>query len=69
MTDVDELLSRLRNLESIPLDSEFKASLRERARRRVRRPARRAPLASLAVCGTALVYLSWALHFASSLYQ
>lgn len=68
MTDVDELLSRLRNLESIPLEGEFKAALRQRARRRVRGPARRAPLASVAVFGTALVYLGWALHFASALY-
>ncbi|MES1174669.1 MAG: hypothetical protein ABUL62_10080 [Myxococcales bacterium] len=67
MTDVDELLSRLRNLEPIPLDGELKASLQRRARRRVRGP-RRAPLASVAVFGTALVYLGWALHFASSLY-
>jgi type VI protein secretion system component VasF len=68
MTDVDELLSRLRNLEPIPLSLEFKASLRQRARHRVRRPVRRAPLASAAVFGTALVYLGWALHFASALY-
>lgn len=68
MTDVDELLSRLRKLEPIPLNGELKASLRERGRRRVRGPARRAPLASLAVFGTALVYLGWALHFASALY-
>jgi hypothetical protein len=68
MTDIDELLSRLRNLESIPLDAEFNASLRQRARRRVRGPARPAHLASLAVCSTALVYLGWALHFTSSLY-
>jgi hypothetical protein len=68
MTDVDELLSRLRNLEPIALDGEFKTSLQQRARRRVRGPVRRAPLASLAVFGTALVYLGWALHFASALY-
>ena len=68
MTDVDELLSRLRNLEPIPLDVGFKASLQQRARRRVRGPARRTPLASLAVFGTALVYLGWALHFTSALY-
>jgi hypothetical protein len=44
MTELDELLSRLRKLEPIALDREFKASLQQRARRRVR-GARRAPLA------------------------
>lgn len=68
MTDVDELLSRLKNLQSIPLDDDFKASLGQRARRRVRGPARRAPLASVAVLGTVVVYMTWALHFASALY-
>jgi len=68
MTDVDELLSRLKNLPSIPLDSGFKAELGQRARRRVQRPVRRAPLASVAVLGTVIVYLTWALHFTSALY-
>ena len=68
MTDVDELLSRLRRLEPIVLDDEFSASVQRRARHRVRGPARSAPFASLAVCGTVIVYLSWALHFASALY-
>ena len=68
MTDVDELLSRLRNLQSIPLDGEFKVALRQRARQRLGAPARRAPLESIAVFGTAFVYLGWALHFASALY-
>ncbi len=68
MTDVDELLSRLKKLEKIPLEAEFSESLKQRARRRVREPARRAPLASVAVFGTVIVYLGWALHFASALY-
>ncbi|MET0794240.1 MAG: hypothetical protein ABW061_22145 [Polyangiaceae bacterium] len=68
MTDVDELLSRLRKLESIPLDREFKASLQQRARRRVPGTKRRAPIAFAAVFGTVVVYLGWALHFASALY-
>ena len=68
MTDVDELLSRLRNLEPIALDEEFSASVQRRARRRVRGRARSAPFASLAVVATVIVYLGWALHFTSALY-
>ena len=49
MTELDELLSRLRKLEPIALDREFKASLQQRARSRRVRGARRAPLASFAV--------------------
>ncbi len=68
MTEVDELLARLRRLEPIPLETEFDARLRAQGRRRLRRPAPSAPLASLAVLGTVVVYLGWALHFASALY-
>ena len=68
MTDVDELLARLRKLEPMPLETEFDAQLRARGHRRLRRPAPSAPLASLAVLGTVVVYLTWALHFASALY-
>ena len=68
MTDVDELLSRLKNLPSIPLDSDFKAALGQRARRRVQKRVRRAPFASIAVLGTVIAYMTWALHFTSALY-
>lgn len=68
MNEIDELLSRLRKLEPIALDHSFKDSVRERARARIRRTARPAPLASVLVFGTALIYLGWALRFTSSLY-
>ncbi|MEI9941517.1 MAG: hypothetical protein WDO69_30220 [Pseudomonadota bacterium] len=72
MTEVDELLARLRKLPAVALDSEFKASVHARARRRVRRPAPPAPfasLASLALGVTVVLYLGWALHFTSALYR
>ncbi len=69
MTEVDELLARLRKLPAVALDSEFKASVRARARRRVRTPAPFAALASLALAITVVLYLGWALHFASALYR
>ncbi|HEX3850600.1 MAG TPA: hypothetical protein VHW01_06510 [Polyangiaceae bacterium] len=68
MTEFDELLSRLRKLEPIALDGQFKASLQQRARRRVR-GARGAPLASFAVAATVVVYLGWALRVAGALYR
>jgi hypothetical protein len=68
MTEFDELLSRLRKLEPIALDRDFKASLQERARRRVR-GARSAPLASFAAAATVVVYLGWALRVAGALYR
>ena len=68
MTDLDELLARLRKLEPIALDEPFRQQVQERARLRVRRAKRPAPLASLAVFTTVVVYLGWALDFASSLY-
>jgi len=69
MTEVDELLARLRKLPPIALDSEFKASVHARARRRVARPVRSTPIASFALAGTVVMYLGWALHFASGLYR
>jgi len=68
MTEVDELLARLRKLEPMPLETEFDERLRARGRQRLRRPAPSAPLASLAVLGTVVVYLGWALHFVAALY-
>ena len=68
MTKLDELLSRLGKLEPIALDGDLKASLQARARRRVRRPARSAPVASFALLCTVFVYLGWALHFTCGLY-
>lgn len=68
MTEIDELLSRLRKLEPVRLDAEFKARVRERVRPSLRRPApRRAPLVSFAAFATAIVYLGWALHFTRAL--
>jgi len=67
MTEVDELLARLRKLPAVALDSEFEALVHARARRRVRR--RQAPLAALALAVTVVLYLGWALHFTSALYR
>jgi len=69
MTEVDELLARLRKLPAVPLDSEFKAALQARAHRRMRRPARSAPFASLMLAGTVVLYLGWAFQFTSALYR
>jgi hypothetical protein len=72
MTEVDELLARLRKLPAVALDSEFKASVQARGRLRLQRPARPtpfAPLASLALAITVVLYLGWALHFTSALYR
>jgi len=68
MTELDELLSRLRRLEPMAPDREFSRVVQERGRRRLRSPVRSAPIASLAVLGTAVVYLGWALQFANALY-
>ncbi|HYQ26883.1 MAG TPA: hypothetical protein VER04_06680 [Polyangiaceae bacterium] len=72
MTEVDELLARLRKLPTVSIDRELEAALHARARRRVRlsaRPAPFVPLASLALAVTVVLYLGWALHFASTLYR
>ena len=72
MTEVDELLARLRKLPAVALDTEFKASVQKRARQRVQRSARPAPLASLAsltLAITVVLYLGWALQFTSALYR
>ena len=72
MTEVDELLARLRKLPALSLDGELEASLRARAVRRLRGPARPAPfapLASFALAVTIVLYLGWALQFASALYR
>ena len=72
MTEVDELLARLRKLPAVALDSDFKAAVHVHARRRLRGPARPAPFApfaSLALAVTIVLYLGWALHFTSALYR
>jgi len=69
MTEVDELLARLRKLPAVPLDSEFKAAVHAGALRRLRRPPRRAPFTSLALAVTVVLYLGWALRFTSALYR
>ena len=68
MTDVDELLSRLRNLPPVQVDAELSASVQRRGRRRVTVVERPAAFASFAVFCTVVVYLGWALHFTSALY-
>jgi len=69
MTEFDELLSRLRKLPPIALDPELSRAVQQRGRRRLRSGARSAPLASLAVAATVIVYLGWALRFTSALYR
>ena len=69
MTEIDELLSRLRKLEPIALDREFMTDVQQRARRRVKPRVRATPWASCLVFGTAFTYLAWALQFTSALYR
>jgi hypothetical protein len=69
MTEVDQLLSRLRRLEPIAPDAEFAADVQRRSRQRLRAGGARSALASLLVLGTVVAYLGWALHFTSSLYR
>jgi type VI protein secretion system component VasF len=69
MTEVDELLARLRKLPAVSLDSELEASLRARAVRRLRGRARPTPFAALALAATVVLYLGWALQFTSALYH
>ena len=69
MTEVDELLARLRKLEPIVLEREFSQSVQRRGRARLRARGRRSPLASTIVLGTVVAYLGWALHFTSGLYR
>jgi len=69
MTEVDELLARLRKLPAVAVDSELEAGLHARAVRRLRKGPRPAPLASFALAGTVVLYLGWALGFASALYH
>jgi type VI protein secretion system component VasF len=69
MTEMDELLARLRKLEPVALDPEFSRFVQQRARQRLRARVRSAPFASMFVLGTVVTYLGWALHFASSLYR
>jgi len=69
MTEVDELLARLRKLPAVSLDRELEASLRARAVRRLRVRARPTPFAVLALAATVVLYLGWALQFTSALYR
>lgn len=69
MTEFDELLSRLRKLDPITPDPPLRHAVRQRGRRVLRAGARSAPVASLAVVATVIVYLGWALRFASALYR
>jgi type VI protein secretion system component VasF len=72
MTEVDELLARLRKLPAVELDGHFKAAVQARAHQRMRGASRRAPfasLASLALGLTVVLYLGWALQFTSALYR
>ncbi|HEX3775025.1 MAG TPA: hypothetical protein VHV51_11210 [Polyangiaceae bacterium] len=69
MTEVDELLARLRKLEPIALDPELSRRTLDRARMRARARPRNARLASSMVFGTVVAYLGWALHFVSALYH
>ena len=69
MTDVDELLGRLRKLAPIEIEPGFSRSVQRRGRERLRAGTRRSALASSAVLATVLAYLGWALHFANGLYR
>jgi hypothetical protein len=69
MTDVDELLERLRRLDPIEIEAEFSRSVQRRGRERLRSGRRSSKLASGLALGTVVAYLGWALHFASGLYR
>jgi hypothetical protein len=69
MTDVDELLERLRKLDPIEIEAEFLRSVQRRGRERLRAVPRKSKLASSLVLGTVVAYLGWALHFANGLYR
>jgi len=69
MTEVDELLARLRKLEPIVLEREFSRSVHRRGRERLSARARKSSLATTVVLGTVVAYLGWALHFTSGLYR
>ena len=69
MTEVDELLARLRNLEPIEPDRDFSRSVVLRGRSQLRARPRRSPFASTVVLGAVVAYLGWALHFTSELYR
>jgi len=69
MTEVDELLARLRKLQRIELEPEFSRLTQVRARARLRSRPRSTALASSVVFGAVVAYLGWALHFTSALYR
>ena len=68
MTDVDELLARLRKLPPLAPSPELRAHVLALGSARARRKLPPAPLASLAVGAAVIVYLSWAMSFAGALY-
>jgi hypothetical protein len=69
MTEVDELLARLRKLEPIGLEPEFARRTQARARERLRVRPRKSVFATSMVFGAVVTYLGWALHFTSALYR
>ena len=69
MTEVDELLARLRKLERIEPTPEFSQRTLARGRARFRTRPRSTVLASSVVFGAVVTYLGWALHFTSALYR
>ena len=69
MTEIDELLERVRRLEPIELEREFSRSVQQSGRRRLRRGARKSTFSATLVIGTVALYLGWALHFTSGLYH
>ncbi len=69
MTEVDELLARLRRLEPLEPEPEFARLVQLRARARLRARPRSSVLASSVVFGAVVTYLGWALHFTSALYR
>ncbi len=69
MTEVDELLARLRKLDRIELEPEFSQRTLARGRARFRARQRSTVLASSVVFGAVVTYLGWALHFTNALYR
>jgi len=69
MIEDDELLSRLSELPPLAPDAELRRAVHSRARGRFLRPASSSRTASWAVVAAVVVYLGWAVRFASELYQ
>jgi hypothetical protein len=68
MTENDPIFSRLQELDRPSPSEPLAASVRTQAHALMRRHARRERFVAMLVMATAVVYVGWALRFASALY-